>query len=96
MYMDTDKSGIYYDPCMRELTYGGEKYLFDEGGKLVKMTDESGNHLDITYTAGKITSVTDGACREFLFNYLGGYLASVTAPDGSSLHTHMTEEILRR
>ena len=85
MYMDTDKSGIYYDPYMRELTYGGEKYLFDEGGKLVKMTDESGNHLDITYTAGKITSVTDGACREFLFNYLGGYLASVTAPDGSSV-----------
>ncbi len=85
MYEDTNKSGIYYDPYIRELTYGGDKYLFDEGGKLVRMTDESGNHLDITYTAGKITSVTDGACREFLFNYSGSYLVSVTAPDGTSV-----------
>lgn len=65
---------------------GSETYRFDDSGRLVRITDEYGNHRDITYTAGRITSVTDGAGRDFGFSYdAAGYLTAITAPDNTSV-----------
>ena len=52
--------------------------------------------MSITYTLGKITSVTDGAGREFEFTYSGDYLSMITAPDGSSIsYTYLAGLLIR-
>ena len=84
LYEDEDGSEMYYDDQNRALTVGDTKYFFDGGGKLVKVT-EGNNTMHINYTSGKITSVTDGAGRDFGLCYdANGYLTSITAPDYSS------------
>ena len=84
LYEDEDGSEMYYDDQNRALTVGDTKYFFDGGGKIVKVT-EGNNTMHINYTSGKITSVTDGAGRDFGLCYdANGYLTSITAPDYSS------------
>ena len=88
LYEDTDGNGIYYDDRNHTITMGDTKYLFDEAGRLIRITDKYNNQMSINYTSGQITSVTDGVGREFVFNYTDGYLFSITAPDhetGSSV-----------
>ena len=85
LYEDTNGGSMLYDPIKRTLTQGGDIRLFDESGRLIRISDASGNHTDITYTSGRITSVTDGAGREFRFVYSDSFLQSVTAPDGSKI-----------
>ena len=41
--------------------------------------------MNITYSGGKITKVTDGAGREFTFTYSNNFLTSITAPDNTAI-----------
>lgn len=86
LYEDVNNEDVLYDPQQLTLTQGSETYLFDAFGRLIQVRDEFGNHMDITYTANRITSVTDGAGRDFGFAYnADGFLTSITAPDNTSI-----------
>ena len=78
-----ESEDFVYDSCSRILTIAQEgKYYFDEAGRLVKIEDKYGNRINLFYTNGRITSVTDGIGRTFSFTYSGsGALSAITAPD---------------
>ncbi len=63
------------------------KYLFDTSGRLIKITDENGNGMEITYSSGRMAYVTDGAgcIFEFSFDERSGLLTAFKAPDGSKV-----------
>ena len=83
LYEDVDSGSLFYDPNKCTLTQGDLTYHFDPiYGRLFKIEDGFHNHMDITYTGNRITSVTDGAGREFGFAYnSAGKLTSISAPD---------------
>lgn len=86
---------MLYNPVTRELDNGSEKDLFDDSGRLIRKTDAYDNHMDITYTSGRIASVKDGAGRAFGFVYnTSGNLTSITAPDGTSVQYGYTGNLL--
>ena len=94
LYEDVN-GGTFYDPCKRTIEMGSDIYQFDINGRLVMITDEYGNHMDINYTNGRITSVVDGAGRSFAFVYNNnGYLISIVAPDGTSIYYEYTGNTL--
>lgn len=87
LYEEVNGDGSYH-PIERTLTRGGETHLFDTAGRLIRVTDAHNNHMNLTYSsAGRLTSVTDGAGRVFSFSYneSSGTLSSVTAPDGTEI-----------
>lgn len=91
MYADTDGLGYEYCSDSRKLTIGEEFYLFDDAGRLVTITDgkKPETKIQITYDGtGKITKITDGIGRSFIFVYTsnstyGNYLSAIKAPDES-------------
>ena len=91
-YEATDGSGMIYNSNTKKLTVGSETYTFDSLGRLISIEDEYENTMTITFTDGKITSVTDGAERVFTFSYEVGcnnvyYLSSICAPENmTSIH----------
>ena len=86
LYEDADGAGMLYDPYERTLIKGDNRYLFDTSGRLIRITDQSGNQLQITYTANRISSLTDGAGRNFAFAYnASGFLTSIAAPDNTRI-----------
>ncbi|MBR3918336.1 MAG: RHS repeat-associated core domain-containing protein [Clostridia bacterium] len=95
LYEDVDSAEMLYDPELFTLTIGDETYLFDTVGRLISIEDQYNNKLTITYALNRIASVTDGAGREFGFDYYdGGYLKSITAPDGSHISYTYDGELL--
>ncbi|MCI6996144.1 MAG: DNRLRE domain-containing protein, partial [Eubacterium sp.] len=61
------------------------KLLFNSGGSLVRMEDQNGNALTITYTSGKISSIKDGAGRTVTLSYnSSGLLSTVKDPYGKT------------
>ena len=57
------------------------KLLFNSGGNLVRIEDQNGNALTITYTSGKISSIHDGAGRTVTLSYnSSGLLSTVEDP----------------
>jgi RHS repeat-associated protein len=61
-------------------------YAFDGAGVLQSMLDRNGQGLGFTYTAGRLTGVTDAAGQTATFAYNGdGLLGSVTSADGRSV-----------
>ena len=95
LYEDVNGGDMLYDPVKLTLKQGEDTYQFDTFGRLIKITDASGNHMDITYTSNRITSVTDGAGREFGFVYnSNGQLTSITAPDGTYITFGYTSNLL--
>ena len=84
LYEDSDGNEMYYDDQKNALTYEGTRYFFDYSGRLIKVVNGN-NEMNIHYTSGKITSVTDGSGRDFCFAYNGdGQLTSISAPDYSA------------
>jgi len=82
LFEDVNGGGMLYDPVKLTLKQGEDIRQFDASGRLIRSTDAAGNHMDITYTSDRITSVTDGAGREFGFAYnTSGQLTSIVAPD---------------
>ena len=94
VFENVNGSGVLYDPEHQTMTQGSDVYLFDDNGRLIRITDEAGNHMDITYTADRITSVTDGAGRDFWFAYSGDHLTSITAPDDTRIAYAYTGDLL--
>jgi len=85
-YVCGPNNELVYDKDTRVLTVNEKtKLYFDTSGRLIKIEDEYENTMDITYSDEKITSVTDGAGREFTFIYKEKYLTTITAPDGSEV-----------
>lgn len=96
LYEEVNGSGSIYDPVKKTLSEGGEEYLFDSVGRLVKITDENGNSRENVYENGRITKVIDGAGRKFVFGYNeNGYLVSLTGPDDVSMRYAYTRDLLR-
>ena len=86
LYKDVNDEGAVYDPEKRTLMQGEQVYTFDYSGRLVQIMDEHKNHMDIIYTSNRITTVTDGAGRDFHFAYnSSGFLTSITAPDDTRI-----------
>ena len=86
LFEAVDDSSMIYDPKKLTLKQGGEIYLFDEAGRLLRISDEWGNGMSITYTNDRIVSVTDGVDRAFVFVYDNeGQLTSITAPDATCI-----------
>lgn len=97
IYTAGDNNEVRYDPVRRIITMSDRTYEFDTEGHLIKETDKYGNCNEIIYTAGKITAVVDGAGRAFDFAYTSdGYLASITAPDNTSICYTYTNGCLAR
>ena len=78
-------SSLRYHSANRTLEQGSDMYLFDDAGRLIRITDEHGSCVAITYTDNRITKVTDGVGREFALAYSGDDLVSITAPDETSV-----------
>ena len=90
LFYDAHNSSLTYDPYERKLYRYGYTYEFDDKGRLISISEETSNShntissINITYTADKITSITDGVGREFSFTYnSGNQISSITAPDAS-------------
>ena len=84
-YIGVDDESMVYDPETKILTFGDNKYEFNENGCLVSITDEYDNMMSVNYNQnGQISTVVDGAGRSFAFCF-NEYecLESVVAPDGS-------------
>jgi RHS repeat-associated protein len=58
-------------------------FTFSSAGVLQKITDRNGNATTLTYTEGKLTTVTDPAGRKLSFAYnAAGLVSSITDPAG--------------
>ena len=91
LYEDEDGAGIYYDPKNKAITFGEERYFFDANGRLFRITRGEHNSMHINYQNGRISSITDGAHRQFSFAYNEhGQLISITAPD----HTEDVPDVI--
>lgn len=95
LFEDVNGGDMFYDPVKLTLKQGEDTYQFDASGRLIQITDASDNHMIITYTSDRITSVTDGAGREFGFVYnSNGQLTSIIAPDGTYITYAYTNNLL--
>ena len=100
LYEDVNGGGMVYDPEKRTLQQGDDTYQFDTSGRLIEIKDKYNNNnhnqMLITYTSNRITSVTDGAGREFTFAYSNGFLTSITAPyDNTRISYAYSDNLLR-
>ncbi len=100
-FVSVDDNETKYDPDNTTLTMGDMRYKFTDGRlteiKQFIKKDINGEELfntnTITYTDNRITKVTDGAGRDFVFTYNNeGYLTSVKAPDMSEIKYGYTDE----
>ena len=86
LYRSSEDEDVYYDPQKRTMELGGMVYAFDSTGHLIRIADEKGNAMTVSYSAGQIARVTDGAGRRFVFAYDDGdCLTGITAPDGTAV-----------
>ena len=95
VYEDVNGSGMIYNSADCKLTQGEDTYQFDAFGRLIRITDANENHMDITYASNRITTVTDGAGREFGFAYnTSGQLTHIKAPDLTTINYTYTNNLL--
>ena len=96
LFEDVNGGDMLYDPVLLTLKQGEDTYQFDSSGRLIKISDATEkNHIVITYTSNRITSVTDGAGREFGFTYnTSGQLLSIIAPDLTAINYTYTGYLL--
>ncbi len=95
IYKTSEEDGeLEYNVSTRILD-NGDKYLFDGDGRLIKITDDNNNSIEIIYTDDRITTVKDAVNREFSFLYDdNGYLTSITAPDGTQITYTYASDLL--
>ena len=95
VYEDANGSEMYYDQYKHELTIGSDVYLFDAAGRLIRVIDEHKNKMILTYSLGQLTSITDGAGREFGLSYNNDkFLTSITAPDNTVISYSYSGDLL--
>jgi YD repeat-containing protein len=67
----------------------GLRLSFNAGGNLVAIQDINGNTQTVTYTDGRISSVTDTFGRYLTFNYnSAGRLSALATPAGQYIYTY--------
>ena len=72
-----DDGGGAYTLRKKDLT----RYHFDAGGHLSSIVDKNGNTISLTYTASKLTQITDTAGRVLTLGYdLSNRLTQITDP----------------
>jgi len=90
-YFNRQSNGTYKDEDGLELTLtvsgntktitdkNGNKSYFDENGRLYKLENNQAtkSSINITYSGGKISLVTDGAGRKYTFTYTDGLLTKI-------------------
>jgi len=65
----------------------GQNLLFDLSGRLTSLVDRNGLSTVLAYDqAGNLGIVEDPYGRSLVFSYDGTHLASVTTPDGETIH----------
>ena len=96
VYEAVDDSEVIFTPATGELTMGSEVHRFDSAGRLINITDAYDNSMNITYSSGRIATVTDGAGRVFAFGYnTSGFLTSILAPDCTQITYTYSGNLLR-
>jgi RHS repeat-associated protein len=61
---------------------GAETFTFNSSGQLTAETDLNGYTTSLTYSSGKLSTVTDPASRTFVISYgTNGLISEVTDPD---------------
>lgn len=88
-YKSENDDSVVYRTYTKSFILDNKEYFFDDAGRLIRITDTeyTQNSINYTYTDGKLTSVTDGAGRAFVFTYNdASYLTSITAPDNSVIN----------
>lgn len=95
LYEDLDDLGYLYDPVKQEIYHCAETYIFDTAGRLTAIRDQNDNTVQMVYTAGKLTSIIDGAGRIFELDWGAlGTLTSITTPDGKKVQYQYTRDNL--
>ena len=85
-YKDAEDKGMTYNASTKTMTHEDYTYQFDASGCLISLADKNNNKAKFNYQNDRITTITDGADRVFSFSYNpNGTLASITAPDDSSI-----------
>lgn len=94
LHEDENGNGMTYDYITETLKTDSLKYQFDRG-RLIEIANEHSS-MHINYTNDRITSVTDGVGRDFVFTYNdSGFLESITAPDNlAKIEYSYTGELL--
>ena len=60
---------------------------YDLNGNLIAIANRAGVTQTLSYTSGKLTSVTDGFGRSLTFTYNGqGFVQTITGPDSNSVY----------
>ncbi len=96
-YEDIDTGEMVFNPDTKILTQSEQQYLFDESGRLIKITDEHQNSMQMVYENGKLIKVIDGAGREFIFEYSAeNLLTALSAPDGTRITYEYEGEYLSK
>ncbi len=68
--------------CFRITDKDKNKMYFNSSGYLIQIRNTNNVLNTITYSGNKITSITDGAGRVYLFNYINNYCNKITDPAG--------------
>ncbi len=91
-YSVTDLDGTEYvfdeKLCLNRIVEDGMvsyRFLSDGDGQTVRMEGCHGAGMDLAYTDGKVTSVTDAMGNTVRFTYTDDRLEGVTVPDGGKM-----------
>jgi len=95
IYKSSEEDGELEFDEIANILKNGDNFLFDESGRLVKITDEKNNTNEFIYFNGKLIKVIDGAKREFVFTYDDNdFLVSIKAPDNTEIEYSYTNDLL--
>ena len=97
LYTDVDGNGYTYNIYHYQMEKDGRVYNFNYNGYLESI-EENGMRQTINYIkTGQISSITDGAGREFIFSYNSdSYLSAIVAPDGSAVKYEYSDGYLTK
>jgi RHS repeat-associated protein len=66
-------------------THDQLRYVFDSGGRLIRVLDRNGNKITLAYGGDGLSAITDTVGRVITLGYTNSLLTSVFLPDGRSV-----------
>ena len=73
------------DQTLRFTLADGRTSLFAADGRLLSLSDRTGETTTLSYTSGRLTSIADPAGRTLTVGWTGGQISSVSDPAGRSV-----------